>query len=398
MNHSLRYSTLVLALLAVCAFDVQAATITKTDTLPTTDHASFYGNSAEGWYWYNDPEKPEMLESPLPPAVLPPPAKEIKEVQPEEPKSFAPTSPSPFSAAWVRAMLPKYKDLAWDNPTPENVQAYFLLQRFAIDRSSKFADVAKTVTLGNPLLDETFRRPLASFATMTVDKHAGVEREALLKKVAKKAGLFFFFKSDCSYCEAQAPLLGYLIKELDFEVLAISMDGKQPQTYTFPHLRKDVGQAASLGLTSVPALYLVTPEGVFEQLGQGVVSLPELKQRILIAAMRRGWISEEEFNETKPLMNPNKQRDLSKELPKLLKASAENPALLFGSQEGSEQVASLSKEKTETLVDQDGFIAPEKLIGLFGAGASTSGSLNADFFSHASESQSKEKDAQNASF
>ena len=75
-------------------------------------------------------------------------------------------------------------------------------------------------------------------------------------------------------------------------------------------------------------------------------------------------------------MNPNQQRDLSVELPQLLKASTENPALLWGSQESSDKVASLTEDQTQSVVDKDGFIAPDKLIGLFGADAETSGVLD----------------------
>lgn len=161
-----------------------------------------------------------------------------------------------------------------------------------------------------------------------------------------------------------------------FDVLAISMDGGEPSTFKFPHVRQNAGQAEYLGVTAVPAIFLVTPDGTFEQLGQGVVALPELQQRILIASKRRGWITEEEFAEQRPLMNPNQQRDLSVELPQLLKASTENPALLWGSQESSDKVASLTKDQTQSVVDKDGFIAPDKLVGLFGADAETSGVLD----------------------
>lgn len=368
-----RRSGFYMSLFALLAMPVQAVTLTESRPQSTTGQSSFYGNNAEGWYWYQDPKEEQKTEELLPPP--PPPKIDKPEPVPIQQAEVKPAPPAPFSAAWVREMLPKYKDIAWDNPTPENVKAYFLLQRFAIDRSSKFADVAKTVTMGNPLLDENYRRPLASFATFTVDKEAANHRSAVLKKISEKAGLFFFFKGGCSYCEAQAPLIGRIMDE-GFDVLAISMDGGEPSTFKFPHVRKNAGQAEYLGVTAVPAIFLVTPDGTFEQLGQGVVALPDLKQRILIASKRRGWITDEEFNEQKPIMNPSTQRDLSVELPQLLKASTENPALLWGSKESSDQVASLTEEQTQPVVDKDGFIAPDKLIALFGDDAKTYGILD----------------------
>lgn len=122
---------------------------------------SFLNRKAEGWFWYIDPK---TVEEPEPEEVIPPPVQTVPTPTPA-PVSVAPDKkfPEPFSAKWVRETLEDYKDKAWTNPTEENVKAYFLLQRFAVDRSNKFADVAQRVTVGNKLLDENFRRPLATF-------------------------------------------------------------------------------------------------------------------------------------------------------------------------------------------------------------------------------------------
>lgn len=97
--------------------------------------SGFFSRHAEGWFWYHDPveEEPDLVPEPLP--VMPPPA-------PSEPKETEPPL-KPFTIALVRQTLDKYKEAAWNNPTPENVKAYFLLQRFVIERSNKFADVAQ---------------------------------------------------------------------------------------------------------------------------------------------------------------------------------------------------------------------------------------------------------------
>ena len=91
-------------------------------------------------------------------------------------------------------MLPKYKERAWDDPTHENVQAYFLVQRFAMDRANKFADVAQQVVVGNALLDESMRRPLATFMNPSIDRAANQNTDALLRKVSEKAGDLFLLQ------------------------------------------------------------------------------------------------------------------------------------------------------------------------------------------------------------
>lgn len=344
--------------------------------------ANYYRRHAEGWYWYQDPEPEKEIRVEDKPALEPLAKPEQAQEQAEreqaerddQPLPPAADSPKPLSAQWVRDMLPKYRDLMWSEPTPENVKAYFLLQRFAIDRSQKVAEVAQQVTLGNPLLDETFRRPTASFGVNAVDRNAGIHADEMLRKIAKKAGLFFFFKSDCRYCEAQAPLIGMLEKENDFDVLAVSIDGGTLESFRFANTRMNAGHAEQLGVTATPAVFLVSGDGRFESLGQGLMALPELRRRILVAAARQGWIDEADYQSTKPIINPDSQIDLSKELPKLLLA-AQNPALAWGSSEGSDAAASLSEEAAEALAGKDGFISPSSLVALFD-GAGTDGQFN----------------------
>lgn len=360
---------LATCLLAGCA---GAYAVTATEAVINHPDNPFYKNGAEGWYWYQDPvPEEELLEEPPPPPEV---AKEEPKVEPEK---EAKSPPAPFSLKWVQEMLPRYKERAWDNPTQENVQAYFLVQRFAMDRANKFADVAQQVVVGNALLDESMRRPLATFVGPKVDREAGMQADHLLRKISEKAGIFFFFKSDCQYCEAQAPLLAYL-EEYGFDILAISIDGGQLKSHQFKNTKVDAGQAQILGVQATPAMFLMNEEGQFTALGQTVISYSDLRQRILLVAAREGWITQEELKDSSPIINPQQQHDLSQELPKLLKASTENPSLLFGSQEQSESVMAMPDDAKQKFADaeKDNFIEPAKLIALFGKAAKTSGNFD----------------------
>lgn len=329
--------------------------------------SGFFSRHAEGWFWYQDPveEEPDLVPEPLP--VMPPPA-------PSEPKETEPPL-KPFTIAWVRQALDKYKEAAWNDPTPENVKAYFLLQRFVIDRSNKFADVAQQVTVGNALLDETLRRPLANFVTYDVDKAAFAATNELLKKISQHTGLFFFFKSSCPYCEAQAPLLKH-IEKLGFKVIAVSIDGGSLKSAQFEDTRQDSGQAQALKVRSTPTIFLMDEKGTFETLAISAVSLPELKERILLSALRTGLITEDEFKKTQPLTNQPAETDLSNRLPELLKASAENPAALWGEDADMKRMNELASADLNGIVDKDGMIPPEMLLALLGDDAQTSRRLS----------------------
>lgn len=366
MNKRFRRS-LIAACVCLCSAQ-SAFGLTASEHIRSQPRNAFYSNGAEGWYWYQDPAGVEQIPESQ---MIPVPEMSKQGTQTKD-------GPEPFTLKWVQEMLPKYQELAWNNPTQENVQAYFLVQRFAMDRANKFSDVAQQVVVGNALLDETMRRPLATFANMQVDRVAAQNTDALLKKVAEKAGLFFFFKSDCRFCEAQAPLVGHL-EDMGFNVLAVSIDGGGLQTRQFKDTRVDSGQAEVLGVTATPSLFLMNEDGVFTSLGQTVLSYSELRRRILLVAAREGWVKEEELKETQPLINPNNQFDLSDEMPKLLRAASDNPAALVGRDDHIEVARHLTQAQIDDLVDEKNFISPDKLIGMFGKKAKTSGQTEGDF-------------------
>ena len=101
--------------------------------VPSFAAESWYERHAEGWHWYNDPEKIQEVE----PEVVPEPKEEPKK-EPPKPKMMVPEPAKPkhpvaFSSEWLNTMIPKYLSRAVDDPTPEIVEAFFLLQRLAMD-------------------------------------------------------------------------------------------------------------------------------------------------------------------------------------------------------------------------------------------------------------------------
>ena len=350
-------STLVLAAAA------HSATLTESMDNRTGLNDGFFSRHAEGWFWYQDPQQEEMIPLPLPEAVPRTP----------DPAEFD-DSPKPFTLAWVKGALNKYMEAAWDNPTPENVKAYFLLQRFVVDRANKFADVAQQVMVGNALLDETLRRPLGNFATYEVDKQSYENSTKVLQKIAKSAGLFFFFKSSCPYCEMQAPIIKH-IEKIGFKVIAVSIDGGALQSVKFDDTRKDSGQAQMLKVKSTPTIFLMDENGKFETLAISAVSLPELRERILLAAFRAGIITEAEFKTTQPLTAQPDDTDMSKRLPELIQAATDNPASLWGGGNESKKMDELAKSDYSYLLDERGVIPPATLLALLGDDAGTSHKL-----------------------
>ena len=105
--------------------------------------------------------------------------------------------------------------------------------------------------------------------------------EAAIREVSKDHAIFFFFRGDCPYCHAYAPILEQFASRFGFTVVAISLDGGAvPQ---FPAPRADNGISRSLGVSQVPATFLAQPfSGTITPLGFGVLSTDQLINRVAV--------------------------------------------------------------------------------------------------------------------
>lgn len=302
------------------------------------DHR-FYERKAEGWFWYEEPPIEEDEPEELPPVVVAPPPSE--EAVPETAAQLA-TPPSVFSAQWFKDNLTKYKDAAWDDPTIENVRTYMYLQRYAMDRSEQFANVVELAVIGDPFLDEESRRPSATFASQPLDRWAGQHKDELSQKIAKSVGMFFFFSSDDDASRIQAPIVKLMENVGGFTVMPISVDGKAIPDGPYQDFKIDDGQAEALGVKVLPAIYLVSADREIEPVSQGVLSYADLNHRIIVASLRRGWITDEEFNKTRPILNLDN-----------------NIALIM--EDFHDEIANLAAESTEPAESESNFVPPDQL-------------------------------------
>lgn len=262
------------------------------------DDAFFSGGTeAQGWSWYRDPLPSVDAKPPEPVSQAPSPKDSAKQPSPRTP------GPAPMTTAWFRDNIKNYLDHAIDDPTPENVQAYYYLQRAMMDKASKFTEVASQVVDSDPELDENVRRPLGTFAAETADEEAGKNTRIALGQIAQKAGIMVFFRSDCPYCAQEAPILLSLSEQYGFALFPVSIDGKPLATGAFPDFAIDRGQAASLGVEATPALYLAVPPTTYVPLTQGAITLTDLQQRIVQGAHSAGVIGDTTFKAAQPVQD-----------------------------------------------------------------------------------------------
>jgi conjugal transfer pilus assembly protein TraF len=263
----------------------------------------FHERSEEGWFWYEDPPAEPEPEPEVAPAPAPEPSAPVPEAEPRAatPAPAPAPGPAPLSAEWLREELDGYRDRAIDDPSPENVRTYLYLQRIAMDKATRFASAAQAATVGDPVLDATAERPIASFGAQEMDRTANRARKALLGHLAKDTGFVFFYRSDCPYCERQAPLIRRLAESTGLDVMAVALDARPMPSGAFPDFVADRGQAAALGIRTVPAFALMRPPSDVHLVGQGMTTLSELEARILLVARQAGWLSEEAWQATRPV-------------------------------------------------------------------------------------------------
>lgn len=264
--------------------------------------SSFWDRKEEGWFWYDDPviaEEPDEEEpdEPEPPIAMPAP-----EPAPEiEPQPVAPEEPAPLSAAWFSENLERYLHAAIDDPTPENVRAYFYLQRIGLEKAQQFSEMGQQVVAGDPFLDNISARPTNTLGVRTMQREAHGRRTALLDEIFAGAGIGFFFDADCGeMCSRQATILQGIADRHDVSILAIAIGGeRQFPTLTNADYVVDQGQAEEIGVLNTPALYLMRPPGDWVPLSQGFLGETEVVDRMLLGALQAEWITQEQYDSTR---------------------------------------------------------------------------------------------------
>jgi conjugal transfer pilus assembly protein TraF len=258
----------------------------------------FYLDSDRGWYWHEAPPLEQELEPvPEPPQPVKMPVQnEFKAVE----TSPTLTSPSTGSVAWVKEQLPKLRDAAIDNPTKANVRKYLYMNRLMLDKAEQFSDVADYVATLDPYLMNRDKGPQSDGGKLLKKKVARQNTDEVMQDIADQAGLLFFYSSTCPYCHRMLTVIHLLKNKYNFNIKMISMDGL-PMSGWDGEWQHDRGLAIRLSVQSTPATYLAKPAQKPEilEIGQGFLSLSEFTKIALLQAKESGWISDDEYDDTR---------------------------------------------------------------------------------------------------
>lgn len=252
----------------------------------------FYKDRERGWFWHE--------------------SQPVEEEKKEEPQQIAPQKAEPekieLTVEWVKDELPKAMNRAINNPTDENLAAYAYLQRLALDQASRFSSRMSEFMAMESQLDESKRRPTSAMGLSSFhEERREVVREAIEEVRNKTNGIFFFYASYCSYCHRMVPVLNEIKKTHGIDILAISMDGGIiPGMENFTVV-EDIDNSVTdlFGVSITPTLHLVMKDNSSELIVEGLKTVPDVEDRILFAARKKGVLSQEMYAKTRSVREIN---------------------------------------------------------------------------------------------
>lgn len=224
----------------------------------------FYEDHARGWHWYerdiqSDDKKTDKKSKDLPLPQQPTATEKLKRYQEQ---------------------LEEAKAAAVLRPTPTNVFNYQKLQYEMVQKSGKFAEVWMQNVYQNPNIDYTQKFPVSQTARHVYLAEQKKQTELKIKALSQEYGLFFFFKNDCPYCNAFAPVVKSFSEKYNWEVLAISEFGEKHEI--FKRSVQDNGLAENWGVSTYPSLFAVNPKtGHVIPIAIGMISAQEIEERII---------------------------------------------------------------------------------------------------------------------
>lgn len=181
----------------------------------------------------------------------------------------------------LQKKLVESRQVAIMNPTQENLKQYIQLQEVVMTQAATFTDQWQRVIWSNPELDYSLKgRPTEAAAIKTYDQNRFQDKASAIQAMARDNGVMFFYRSDCPYCHAMAPILRQFANQYGLKVMAVSLDGGPMEGY--PDALPNNGVAEKLGVTTVPAVFVMeTKTKTFKPIGYGVMSQSELENRFL---------------------------------------------------------------------------------------------------------------------
>lgn len=252
----------LMTLLCLCA----AAAGAQPGTVQPQTH-TYVDDPLTGWHWYNEPQPEEDDESEPPP------------------QDTVPLSSLP--AAVQKKVMQKLTAEALDTaimiPNAENAARFLSLQRYWLTKSAEFERSARKALLYYPALDYNLVHSHYN-STVPLQLAAAQKKEAqAVRELSGRYGLFLFYRGNEPVDSQMGTVVAQFARDNGITLIPVSMDGARSEA--LPGTRPDTGQAAAMGITHFPALYLVDPAAEhYQPLAFGFMTQDALSRRFLEVA------------------------------------------------------------------------------------------------------------------
>jgi len=217
---------------------------------------TYFNEHAKGWHWYNDPKKEENT------------SEENDENNPVEEMNA------------VHATIKKTLDKAVLDPNKENVKNYIILQNQMMTRANQFNHNWQAVIMENPELNYSLLHPTNNLAKQVDNDLIKDKEEKAIKEFFRNNELYFFYRSNCPYCQKFAPIIKDFVETYGIAILPITTNGiSLPE---FPNSYIDQGESKIYKVSVEPALFAVNPKThKVVPVAFGLTSQAEIKKNIL---------------------------------------------------------------------------------------------------------------------
>ena len=220
---------------------------------------SFYQNSKQGWFWYQNPppeRKKGKKKKPAPPRNLPSldnyTVKELWNMYPDD----------------FQKLLNVIQKKAVQKPTEHNILQYLTMQDIARRKALAYTNATMYVTQKyGQLFNVGQVYPSITPGVTARVRMQQAEITATIRR-ARDYALLFFVRSGCDFCAQQARILAYFQDRYGWPIKTVDIG-------------RNINAALRFGITVTPTILLIRKgDDRYMTVATGVIALTELERKL----------------------------------------------------------------------------------------------------------------------
>lgn len=254
-----------------------------------------------GWFFYQDPKKPEEPPEQIQVPELAPDKKpqQPKEEECKKRKTWKPTcgfvDPGMDMEFQSQQRDQLMQQMALSRNDPKAVEAVQYYMKWVMDRSMEVANAWAYNMAQNPELDPTLGNPVSEFGLKLMAEVKSSESKDIFRTLAKETILVYFSRADCIFCIQMARTYENVQRETGIQVWNAPLDGVCIEPFKDKCVKGDAAlkSAGILQVDIVPSLFLYTKPNVWIRVSNGLSATEEITNRIVnfTASYRRALLT-----------------------------------------------------------------------------------------------------------